>query len=82
MQIGEAWRAGAVQSLMASPQWAHMAVFLDVYKRQVHASLSMPPPPADGRFGSSAFDPNANTPTPVSYTHLDVYKRQSDRLVR
>jgi len=28
MQIGESWRAGAVASLMASPQWAHMAVFL------------------------------------------------------
>jgi phospholipase C len=28
MQIGEAWRASVVQSLMASPQWAHMAVFL------------------------------------------------------
>jgi|HubBroStandDraft_1064217.scaffolds.fasta_scaffold64651_2 phospholipase C len=28
MQIGENWRAGVVQSLMASPQWAHMAIFL------------------------------------------------------
>jgi phospholipase C len=28
MQVGENWLAGTLQTLMASPQWAHMAVFL------------------------------------------------------
>jgi phospholipase C len=45
MQIGEAWRAGAVQSLMASPQWAHMAVFL-LYDEHGGLYDHVPPPPA------------------------------------
>lgn len=36
----------------------------------VHASLSMPPPPAVRPFGSAVVDPNANMPTLVAPTEL------------
>jgi phospholipase C len=45
MQVGEAWRAGVVQSLIASPQWAHMALFL-LYDEHGGLYDHVPPPPA------------------------------------
>jgi phospholipase C len=45
MQVGEAWRAGAVQTLLASPQWARMAVFL-LYDEHGGLYDHVPPPPA------------------------------------
>jgi phospholipase C len=45
MQIGENWRAGVVQSLMASSQWAHMAIFL-LYDEHGGLYDHVRPPPA------------------------------------
>ena len=48
---------------------------LDVYKRQAQAWAVDPPPPA--RAHMLAADGPGGRAHPVSYTHLDVYKRQS-----
>ena len=62
---------------MADAFFAHRP--LDVYKRQVHED-------AENRerlrpmfvMGSSALDEEVPWAAPVSYTHLDVYKRQGN----
>jgi phospholipase C len=45
MQVGEAWLAGVLKSLLASPQWPHLAMFL---LWDEHGGLydHVPPPPA------------------------------------
>jgi len=69
MQVGEAWRAGAVQTLLASPQWARMAVFL-LYDEHGGLYDHVPPPPA---CPPDATPPKLATPDGGTYGGFDEY---------
>ena len=49
----------------------------DVYKRQPHAFAVVKNANITVNSNTEATDITTNTPMPVSYTHLDVYKRQA-----
>ena len=69
MQIGENWLAGIVQSLMASPQWAHTAMFL-LYDEHGGLYDHVAPPPACPPDG---IQPILSTPDGGTYGGFDEY---------
>jgi phospholipase C len=69
MQVGEAWRAGAVQTLLDSPQWARMAVFL-LYDEHGGLYDHVPPPPA---CPPDSTPPKLSTPDGGTYGGFDEY---------
>ena len=69
MQVGENWLAGTMKTLMASPQWAHMAVFL-LYDEHGGLYDHVPPPPA---CPPDATQPKLAMPDGGTYGGFDEY---------
>ena len=78
------WRSFPVQTALSSPAIRSAAWRIDVYKRQLLGRRShLCPVPDSARPHENAAGKNYCNACAVSYTHLDVYKRQAyDRFFR
>ena len=67
--------------LLFISRYIGITVIIDVYKRQLHMTAEYPGNENNQKIISDTHDSERNLRyIPVSYTHLDVYKRQNRRI--